>query len=122
MDNLPCHIELVSQDLERSTEFYKSLFNWQIIDSGIENYRLIKFGEGFPIGGAILKTKDKIAHEKQWPMIYIRVDSIEETLKKAQKLGSVITVDIKTIPHRGCWAAFTDLDGNQIALWKEVDK
>lgn len=119
MNNTPCHIELISRNLERSTRFYQSLFGWVIIDSGIDNYRLIKFAQDFPVGGAIIKSNEKLICEKQWPLVYIRVDSLEETLMKAQDLGANIITEIRNIPNRGDWAVFADPYGNQIALWKE---
>lgn len=119
MNNLPCHIELLSSDLQRTSSFYRELFGWNIIDCGLDNYRLIKFRPGFPLGGAILKTDKKITCHKQWPLIYIRVESIDEILKKAVEMGSEILTAKAVIPARGSWAVFCDPDGNQIALWKE---
>lgn len=118
MNNVPCHIELNSIDLDKTSKFYNQLFGWSIIDSGIPNYRLIKFALDFPMAGAILQTSEKALNEKQWPIIYIMVSSIEETIKKAQELGASLVSDVKTIRDRGKWAIFCDKDGNHIALWE----
>ncbi len=119
MNNLPCHLELISNDLDKTSAFYRELFGWKIIDCGVQNYRLMKFHEDFPIGGAILKIDEKITCQRQWPLVYIRVDSISQTLCKAVEMGAEILINKITIPERGSWAAFCDPDGNQIALWKE---
>jgi hypothetical protein len=119
MNNLPCHLELVSIDLDKTSAFYRELFGWNIIDCGLQNYRLIKFQPGFPMGGAILKSDEKTTCHKQWPLVYIRVESIDQTLSKAVKIGAEVLVNKTIIPARGSWAVFCDPDGNRIALWKE---
>jgi len=121
MVNMPCHIELISTNIEKTEKLYKKLFGWCIIECGLENYRLIKFHPDFPMGGAILKTDKRITNYKQGPLVYIRVKSIDETLKKAVEMGAEVLVTKTIIPERGSWAAFCDPDGNHIAIWKEWD-
>lgn len=122
MKNLPCHIELVSVNIEETASFYQELFGWEVIEAYISGYRLIKFQPDFPIGGAILEVKEKIATEKHWPLVYIEVDSINETLELALNLAATLMIPKTEIPGRGFWAVFADQDGNQIALLEKLVK
>ena len=122
MKNCPCHVELVSINVEKTAAFYQKLFGWQIIDANIPSYRLIKFQPNFPMGGAILEVKEKMMARKNWPLVYIEVDSINETLQLALNLGVTLMVPKTEIPSRGFWAVFGDQDGNQIALLEKLVK
>lgn len=121
MNNAPCHIEFVSNDINNTADFYERLFGWKIIKTGMENYRLIKFAENFPVGGAILqdreKNRDNIA---QFPLVYIQVESINTYLSKAIELGAEIIINETIIPNRGAWGVFKDIDGNVVALWAKT--
>lgn len=117
--NVPCHIEFNTTDFNKFEEFYK-IFGWKVINNSMKNYRLLKFRDNFPVGGAILLV-DKIQDRcKSNPLIYIRVDNIDKVLSDLVNQGAEIQQEKISIPQIGEWATFYDIDNNLIGLWKEV--
>lgn len=56
MPNPFCHVELHSNDLEKSKEFYTRLFDWKLeeMPDGDHSYTMIRVGEG--TGGGMMKA------------------------------------------------------------------
>ena len=40
------HFEIASPNLERATEFYQELFDWEVGEEQIDGYRLVQTAEG----------------------------------------------------------------------------
>lgn len=119
MHNVPCHIEFVTDDLDKAADFYTKLFGWKVIDSGVPGYRLVKFADDFPVGGAILERKVEKQRDS-WPLLYIRTEDIDKSLQEALALNVEITVEKIVIPNRGMYAVFVDIFGNTLAFWQEL--
>jgi len=113
MSNFLCHFEILTSDLEKAKTFYSQLFNWEMNPWGTQGtYEHIKTPQE-PSGG-LWKTD-----EQKGIMIYFKVDDIEQTLNKVKQLGGKVTLEKTEIPNVGYYAIFSDLDGNQIALFNE---
>jgi hypothetical protein len=50
---------------------------------------------------------------------YVKVEAIEESLKKAEGLGAKIVVPKKPVPGAGWFAVLLDPQGNRLGLWEE---
>ena len=74
------------------------------------------------MGGAVKveKFSKSTPDEIRYPLTYIRVQSVADTLAKAKELGVKILVDFTEIPNRCRWAVFQDNCGNQIALFEAI--
>jgi predicted enzyme related to lactoylglutathione lyase len=85
MNHAICHIEIPTTDIKKATKFYQELFGWKIEmwpDSGYAS-----FDTGKEPGGGIMKV-DKVSPPMGMGLtFYVLVDSIEDTLSKAEKLG-----------------------------------
>ena len=100
--------------MQRSGEFYKKLFGWEIDYGWGKDYATFNTGEGALSGGG-LDRKDNIMPGNI--IMYIHVDDINAMLKKAVKLGAKKVKEKTEIPNVGWFGLFTDLDGNTIGLF-----
>lgn len=105
------HIEWATTSLEQLRDFCANLFGWEFQ----------AFGEGYytynPPGGVSvgLMHNDR-AHPGGTPNVYIKVESIDACVEKAQALGGGVAVPKTTIPDMGSFAFVKAPDGNLIGL------
>ncbi|UWF76813.1 VOC family protein [Microbacterium neungamense] len=131
MSNHPVNFfEIVSDDPARLRSFYSDLFGWRIqVDE--DGYGLVDTGAGENgvgengvgengvgengVGGGIgPKTSPEDAAVK----IYMRTDSLEDTVARAQELGSTVYLPPMDLPgDYGRIAIVSDPDGNPVGLW-----
>ena len=52
------------------------------------------------------------------PRSYVEVDSIDDTLARAQQLGGRTVLEKTEISPTSWWAALEDSEGNQIGLYE----
>jgi len=119
MSNIFTWVEIRTRDLNKSKNFYESLFGWKT--TGKENKDFAYW---------ILNTGSKI-DSGMWRMpedkplgiyVYILVNNIEETLEKVEEVGGKVTMP-KTPAVEGCFMAFfSDPDENIFGLWEEHRK
>lgn len=109
-----CHIEIPSKDFEKAKKFYGELFVWKFQEMEGMDYMLFNPSDG--IGGGFSKGADFV--EKPGTLIYVEIESIEDTIAKAEGLGGTTVMGKTQIsPEHGYIAVLTDLEGNQIGLW-----
>ncbi len=115
-------VEIGTKNLEKTARFYEKLFGWKIVGKDT--------GDG--LGYWIFDTKSKprlgnlqrggmgLRPESEAPgvMVYIFVDNIETTLRKAVQLGGKV-VRHRTAEGSRFKAFFADPDGNMFGLWEE---
>ena len=120
------HFEIPVSDFKKAKDFYGKLFGWKMEAWGQEymtanttevdkNQRPTETGG---INGGFYKKKGK----GQQPSFVVETDSIDETLKAAEKAGGKVTRKKDKVGDMGFMAEFTDPDGNEISLWEEARK
>ena len=111
--NKIAHIEIPSTNLAKSTAFYSKLFGWKI-DPGSDDY--VTFSVTGGIGGGFEKVKKAPG---EGLMVYVEVEDIEATLKKAEELGAKVVTPVTEIGDNwGHWAQFKDPGGcTGVGLW-----
>lgn len=114
-----CWNELMTSDVKKSKEFYQSLFGWEFQERGVENrvYTMIKVG-GKDRGGIMQIPADQSNKIPPHWMTYINVDSLDQSVKKAEKLGAKIIVPAKQVEDFGRFSIIQDPAGAHIALWE----
>lgn len=108
------HVDIPADDVERARGFYSELFGWKINE--IPGY------EGYPMwqapnrvsGGGIAQRDDSLQTVRN----YVEVDSIDDTLAKAQELGGRVILAKAPISDTSWYAAFEDTEGNQMGLYE----
>lgn len=107
------HVEIPTTNLEKSAEFYKSLFNWEFKPFG-NGYLLFNTHKAFTIG---LRKVDNVLKGDS-TIFHVRVDNINAVITAATKLGAHVNRGKTTIPAMGYYALISDLDGNTIGLYQ----
>ena len=109
------HIEIPSTDREAAANFYKELFDWDY-EHMADPMPYTMFQAGNTGGGL---TEPREGFQPGNVMLYIASDDIDADLKKAESLGAKTVVPKTEIPNMGWFGVFTDLTGNQIAIFAE---
>jgi len=108
------HVDIPVSDSGKATPFYGALFGWNIAEyPGFEGYPMWQAPNKVSGGG--LAPRDENFTQ---PRLYVEVDSIDETLEKAEASGATVTLPKSAIDATSWYAAFTDPDGNSIGLFE----
>jgi predicted enzyme related to lactoylglutathione lyase len=107
--------EIVSPDVPRAQTFYRDLFGWSVqVDE--EGYGLVDTGAGDDaVAGGIGPS---MAEGDTGVKIYVRTDTLEDTIARARELGSSVYLEPMELPGGyGRIAVVSDPDGNALGLW-----
>lgn len=118
MANPFVHVELMSNDLDASKTFYRSLFDWRVEDMPELDYTVIKVGEG--TGGGMLKNPTPGA-PASW-LAYVQVSDVGATTKRARELGAKVVKEPTEISGMGVFSVLADPQGAMFALWETKKK
>ena len=103
--------ELATTDVEGAKKFYTALLGWATEQAPVEgmSYTLAKVGEERVAGIMSNQCGDNkiIPH---WG-IYITVDDVDSTARKAEELGGKVLMPPTDIPNVGRFAALMDPQG-----------
>lgn len=118
MTNKLCFFEIPADDPEKLKQFYHDLFQWSFERgaSGFRYYR-IHTGEDSLKGGITARQDPEHAL-----INYVKVESLDESVSKAQKLGASVVVHKKPVPGIGWYAVLNDPEGNRLGLWQDDPK
>lgn len=120
------HFELPAEDKKRMVDFYTTVFGWQtqILGPEMGNYVVVTTTEvdektHFPkepgrINGGLYEKNPSMGATQ--PTVVIAVDDIKEHMQKVTAAGGKIVSGPDDIPGIGVYAAFTDTEGNRIAM------
>ena len=114
MANPFCHVELMTNDLEGSRKFYKSLFDWKLEELPSGDYTMIQVGAG--TGGGMLKNPVP-GTPSSW-LAYIQVSDVAASTKRATELGAKVLKDKSEVPGMGWFSVLADPTGAAFALWE----
>jgi predicted enzyme related to lactoylglutathione lyase len=118
MANPFVHVELMTTDINKSKEFYKSLFRWQFEDTAEHDYTMIKVGEG--TGGGMMRHPVP-GQPSQW-LAYVLVDDIKASTEKAKSLGANIVKPVTEIPGVGSFSIMIDPTGASLAMFEPKEQ
>jgi len=109
-----CYIEIPATDIVRSAEFYQRCFGWDIRERG-DGATAFDDGVGQVSGTWVLGRPPM---SQPGLMVYIMVDSVEDTIQKVVAAGGEIVQPIgRDAPE--ITARFRDPGGNVIGLYQE---
>lgn len=114
MANPFVHVELQTQDIEKSRKFYSSMFDWQLEEIAGMDYTMINVGEG--TGGGMMKKPMPDMPDNWLP--YILVDDVAASTEKARSLGANVARDVTEIPDMGWFSVILDPTGAPFGLWQ----
>lgn len=114
--------ELMTEDVEGAKKFYAALLGWSVQEYPMEEggtYWIMKAGEE-EVGG-IMQTPPEAKGVPPYWGVYITVDDVDATVKKAQTLGAQILAGPMDIPKVGRFATLRDPQGAVFAVIKYAE-
>jgi predicted enzyme related to lactoylglutathione lyase len=122
MPNPFVHVELATTSLPKAKAFYSKLFRWELKDlpmpSAGGKYTLIDVGDG--TGGGMMKHPCPGAPSAWMP--YVLVDDIDQSTRKAKKLGATIMKDVTAVEGMGWLSIIVDPTGAVLGLWEPDER
>ncbi len=114
MSNNPIvHWELMGADAGAQKEFYGKIFDWEFNSpEGFDEYHMVS-EEGMGVGGAVGKGPEEMP---SYALIYVQVDSIDESLAAVEANGGSTVMPRTEIPGTVTFAMFNDPAGNMVGL------
>lgn len=116
-----CWLELGTTDRSAAKSFYSNLFSWtsQDLPMGPDmGYTIFRIA-GNDVGGAFELMKEQLAAKvpPHW-MLYVKVDSADDSAARAVKLGAKEIVPASDIPNVGRFAVLQDPTGAHISIFQ----
>lgn len=109
-----CWVELGVADAKVATQFYSSVFGWQIDTQPYE------FGEYHTCrvnGSAVAGIYETSAEPPGW-MAYVSVDDADKSRALAVDLGATVLSDVTDIAELGRMAVLQDPQGGVFSVWQ----
>jgi uncharacterized protein len=126
--NKVVHFEIPADNIERAQKFYKELFGWNIEKAGEMPYWIARSGEcdennipkeaGF-INGGMMKRDSEQDPSGTKPVIVIKVEDLDEHLKKIEEAGGKVAMSAIDVGDMGRYARVEDTENNIIGIWQD---
>ena len=130
MDHTVVHFEIPADEPERAATFYRELFGWEIspgegsagAGEGAQ-YWMVRtvpaYDKGQPTRPGVNGGLMRRMFPGQAPVNYIGVASVDEFVRRAERLGAKVAVPKRAVPGMGWCAQLTDTEGNIFAIWQQ---
>jgi predicted enzyme related to lactoylglutathione lyase len=115
------YFEIPVLDLNRACDFYSKVFETTLTREVVDGYQMAFFetsGDSFGASGALV-VGDVYVPSHQGCFLYFGVESIDETIARAEELGGSVLYPKKSNGDLGSVAEIQDSEGNRIALHEE---
>jgi predicted enzyme related to lactoylglutathione lyase len=115
------YFEIPVLDLDRACDFYSKVFETTLTREVVDGYQMAFFetsGDSFGASGALV-VGDVYIPSHQGCFLYFGVESIDETIARAEELGGSVLYPKKSNGDLGSVAEIQDSEGNRIALHEE---
>ncbi|TFD48978.1 VOC family protein [Cryobacterium frigoriphilum] len=116
----PCWVDLMSSDVERSKQFYTSLFGWTATESGDEYGNYVTFWKGDAQVAGLARQQPGSNFADVWTT-YLAVDDIDAAAESARAAGAQILMEPMTVGDQGRMAMILDPTGAAIGLWQSAE-
>lgn len=108
------YVELPSNNLSATKEFFKKVFGWSFEDYGAEYTAFEDAG----LAGGFYKSAKQSSTENGAALIVFYSNDLEATQDKIQEAGGKIIKPIFSFPG-GRRFHFTEPSGNELAVWSD---
>lgn len=119
------HFEIPTDDPERASGFYSSVFGWQTQAMPEMEYTMVTTAptdaDGRPaepgsINGGMFRREEKL----RTPMVTLEVEDIDAALDKVASAGGSTVSPREPVGDMGFAAYFRDSEGNVLGLWENA--
>ena len=111
------YVEFPAKDIEKTKAFFRTIFNWSFADFGPEYVAFTDAG----INGGFFKSDSVVSTEKGSALIVFYSNDLESTQSKIENSGGSILKPIFSFPG-GRRFHFSDPNGNEYAVWSDLNK
>jgi uncharacterized protein len=127
MEHTIVHFEIPADQPERAAKFYRELFGWDIKQfegsaAGGMEYWMVRTvptdAQGRPTAPGVNGGLMRRMYPNQGPVNYINVESVNESLSRAEELGAKVLMGKTPVPGMGWFAQLSDTEGNVFAVWE----
>jgi len=120
------YCEIPAENLTRAEEFYSRAFGWAMDRIPEKDYIVMTTTPSDEKGkptqtGSINGGLAKLRNGPHYPIITIRVDDIDSSLKNIEKLGGKTVGRKSLVSNIGFRAYFEDTEGNVVGLLQELE-
>lgn len=110
------YVEFPAKDIETAKSFFTTVFDWSFVDYGPDYTSFSNQG----IDGGFFKSELAAATETGSALIVFYSEALERTQAKIETAGGSILKPIFAFPG-GRRFHFADPNGNEYAVWSEVN-
>lgn len=109
------YIEIPVKNMERSKDFFAQAFGWSFVDYGPDYAAISDAG----IDAGLFVSDKTVSTETGSPLIVMFSKDLEASEKLIVSCGGAIVKEIFTFPG-GRRFHFSDLNGNEYAIWSDT--
>ena len=110
------YVEIPARDLDATKRFFRDAFGWTFVDYG-EEYVAI---ENAGLDGGFFKSDHVATTGNGSVLVVLFSNDLEATRDKVEMCGGKIVTDVFSFPG-GRRFHFSDPNGNEFAVWSELD-
>lgn len=110
------YIEFPSRDIEKTRNFFTTVFGWSFVDYGPEYTAFSNEG----INGGFYKSDLSVSTDNGSALVVFYSNNLEQTLSKIEAAGGTIIKPIFSFPG-GRRFHFSDPNGNEYAIWSDIN-
>ncbi len=110
------YVEFPAKNLDATKEFFAAAFGWSFEDYGAEYTSFANEG----LDGGFFPSKLSCSTENGSALIVFYSNALEQTQAKIERAGGAIVKPIFSFPG-GRRFHFADPNGNEYAVWSDVD-
>jgi predicted enzyme related to lactoylglutathione lyase len=111
------HYEFSGKKIAELKNFYEKVFQWRFDEVGKSDYWLVDSSDkGISVG--LEKQKAPLKN----PLVYIDVDSVENTVKEVIRNGGKVVIAKTQFLNKGLYAVIADIEGNLLGIWERVNE
>ena len=110
------YVEFPAKDIEATKAFFTAVFGWSFADYGTEYTTFSNEG----INGGFFKSDLTASTDNGSALIVFYSETLEQTQSKIENAGGTIIKPIFSFPG-GRRFQFGDPNGNEYAVWSDVD-
>ena len=125
------HFEIPAEKLERAKECYSTGFGWKVEKWPVPNSDMVYYGahttevdekmmpkKPGEINGGLMQREETAKS----PVIVMKVENIDESLKKILEAGGTVASPTVNIGGMGLYCRVRDTEGNVIGVWQDLKK
>jgi len=110
------YVEFPARDIEKAKDFFAAVFGWEFEDFGDQYTAFADQG----LDGGFFQSDRRVSAEEGGALIVFYSGDLEATQSKIEKAGGTIVKPVFSFPG-GRRFHFGDPNGNEYAVWSDVD-